>query len=65
MITELPTSFLLTMHVKSSPVDSHPLIWAILMLLWLAVAALGAAPADFTVRAPADGRTFKLSDARG
>lgn len=38
---------------------------AALLLTFAAVAAIAAPPADFTVTAPADGRVFRLADARG
>lgn len=37
----------------------------VLAALCLALAAAAAPPADFTVTAPADGKTFRLADARG
>lgn len=37
----------------------------VLASLFLAFAAVAAPPADFTVTAPADGKTFRLADAKG
>jgi peroxiredoxin Q/BCP len=50
----------------SAPHLGWVLGWGLFLhLLVLAGLALGAAPSDFSLRSPVDGRTFRLAEARG